>query len=595
MPGNVDRSVNEYTIPNDTDSAFNEMSNTGENESETVNQVPSTIPYSSDLSSFGLIKKGLRIGNLNVCHLLPKIDEIRLLLNEHRSVNILGLCETFLNDHIDNNELSIDSFIFERRDRDDGRSGGGILMYISNQLSYKRRRDLEEGSIESIWIELFVPGSKSILLCSAYRPPSSPTSWVDGLANEVRKASLCDDTEVILAGDFNLDYVTRPPQFWINAIEEFHMSQIITTPTRVTVKSATLLDHVYTNKPENICEINVPTIALSDHYPVCFTYRCHKSIKKCKHIEIQYRDFKHVDENVFMSDMLESNFDALEQIYDPDEVVTAFYSLFFGVVNKHAKTKNKRVKCQLNPSWMTPEIKEARHARDYYHKKKDPINYKYWRNKVTALINAAKEKYYKSAIDENKNSKDIWKYIKELRPKADHSSPTMLTVNDQTATNNTDIVNMFNDYFVNLSNALLSDNADYRETLRTLKQFTQSKLNSGTEFCIQPIDETAVFTMLQKLNINKSSGVDCLGPRLLKLAAPVISKSVAHMINQSITREFFPNELKIAKVIPIYKKGDRSDPGNYRPISILPTLSKIYERHVASQIHNYCLRLSCYM
>ena len=120
----------------------------------------------------------------------------------------------------------------------------------------------------------------------------------------------------------------------------------------------------------------------------------------------------------------------------------------------------------------------------------------------------------------------------------------------------------------------------YNETLRTLKQFTQSKLNAATEFRIHPIDETAVFTMLQKLNINKSSGADCLGPRLLKLTAPVISKSVAQMINQSIT-------LKIAKVIPIYKKGERSDPGNYRPISILPTLSKIYERHVASQIHNY--------
>ncbi|KAK3098177.1 hypothetical protein FSP39_016896 [Pinctada imbricata] len=282
--------------------------------------------------------------------------------------------------------------------------------------------------------------------------------------------------------------------------------------------------------------------------------------------------------------MLEVNFDEIEQIYDPDEVVAAFYSLFFGVVNKHAKIKNKRVKCQLNPSWMTPEIKEARHARDFYHKKKDPIKFKYWRNKVAALINSAKEKYYKSAIDENKNSKDIWKYINELRPKADHSSPSMLTVDDPTATNNLDIVNMFNDYFVKLSNALLSDNADYSETLRTLNQFTHSKLNSATEFCIQPIDETDVFNMLQKLNIKKSSGVDCLGPRLLKLTAPVISKCVAHMINQSITRGFFPDELKIAKVIPIYKKGD---PGNYRPISTLPTLSKIYERHVASQIHNY--------
>ena len=92
----------------------------------------------------------------------------------------------------------------------------------------------------------------------------------------------------------------------------------------------------------------------------------------------------------------------------------------------------------------------------------------------------------------------------------------------------------------------------------------------------KPIDETSVFTMLTKLNVNKSSGVDCLGPRLLKLTAPVISKCVAYMINQSVTSGFFPDELKIAKVTPIYKKGDRSDPGNYRPISILPTISKNY-------------------
>ena len=174
-----------------------------------------------------------------------------------------------------------------------------------------------------------------------------------------------------------------------------------------------------------------------------------------------------------------------------------------------------------------------------------------------------------------------------MRPKADHSTPTTLSVGDQTATDNEDIVNMFNSYFVNLSKALLSNNAEYSATLSTLRQFTETKLNSSNEFCIQPIEETEVFNMLQRLNTSKSSGVDCLGPRLLKLAAPVISKCVAHMINQSITRGFFPDELKIAKVTPIHKKGDRSDPSNYRPISILPTLSKIYERHVASQIHAY--------
>ena len=89
-----------------------------------------------DLTCFGLVKKGLRIGNLNVCHIMPKLDEIQLLLHDNRSVNILGLCETFLNDNIDDSILSIDGFNFERRDRN-GQLGGGILVYISNQIAYK--------------------------------------------------------------------------------------------------------------------------------------------------------------------------------------------------------------------------------------------------------------------------------------------------------------------------------------------------------------------------------------------------------------------------------------------------------------------------
>ena len=328
-------------------------------------------------------------------------------------------------------------------------------------------------------------------------------------------------------------------------------------------------------------------IALSDHYPVCVTRRFQQPVKKNKHIEIMYRDFMNIDENELFIDLLDVNFDVIEQIRDPNEILCQFYSLLFRTVDKHAKTKTKRVKTQFKPSWITPEIREARHKRDFFHKKKDDENFKHWRNKVTGLIRAAKEQYYKSAIDNHKNSKDIWRYIRELGANSNHSTPNTLTTNGETVHDAEDISNMFNDYFVNLSKALLSDNAEYTHTLDILKCFTRTKLGPSHEFSIKPITETEVFTMLSQLNINKSAGVDCLGPKLLMLTAPVISKCVAYMINQSITCGFFPDELKIAKVTPIYKKGDRSDPGNYRPISILPTLSKIYERHVASQIHEY--------
>ena len=123
--------------------------------------------------------------------------------------------------------------------------------------------------------------------------------------------------------------------------------------------------------------------------------------------------------------------------------------------------------------------------------------------------------------------------------------------------------------------------------LHVLFQYIDTKLQENQQFKIAFIDEDGVLSILRKLNVHKSAGIDSLGPRILKLAAPVIAKPIAHLINMSIKEGIFPDDLKMAKVTPIYKKGERSDPGNYRPISILPTLSKIIEKHVASQLRDF--------
>ena len=148
---------------------------------------------------------------------------------------------------------------------------------------------------------------------------------------------------------------------------------------------------------KNICEINVPAIALSDHYPVCITRRFFTSLlRKNNHIEIKYRDCKNFDDSLFLNDMFNENFDAVKQIEDPNEIMDKFYSIFLKVLNKHSKAKSKRVKRQFKPTWLTPDIQEARYNRDYHHKKKDAVNYKYWRNKVTELMKNSKEQYYKN-------------------------------------------------------------------------------------------------------------------------------------------------------------------------------------------------------
>ena len=493
---------------------------------------------------------------------------------------------TFLDNKVDDALLQIDDYVFERKDRY-GKSGGGILVYISKSVQYKRRHDLESDQLEMIFLEILVPNSKSLFLCSAYRPPSAPVSWVECLANELNKIPSSHNPETILCGDFNIDYLKGPPRYWQNALEQFDFTQVIVKPTRITENSCTLIDHIYTNRPENFHEVEVPVLAISDHYPVCVTRRATsmKSVKR--HCTIQYRDFKHFNEQAFLLDLAHSDLYLVESIEDPTAALSKFYEIFLAVIHKHAKIKSKRVKNNLRPSWLNTEINDARFKRDQYHKAKDMVNYKIWRNKVTELIRQSKIDYYQSAIVQNQKSGEIWKYIKKLAPKSTRSAPASLVCDGKISNEEKDIANAFNEYFIKLCENLGVTDHNNDHTFNILQEFISTKLDKETQFQLGQIEEFEVFKFLNSLNPNKSAGKDTIGPRLLKLSAPIISKVVTHLINISLKYGVFPDDLKIAKVSPIFKKGDKTDPGNYRPVSVLPTLSKIFEKHVAQQLKHF--------
>ena len=168
---------------------------------------------------------------------------------------------------------------------------------------------------------------------------------------------------------------------------------------------------------------------------------------------------------------------------------------------------------------------------------------------MTQLIKEAKSKYYQSAIEENEKVGDIWKSLRELNPKHNHCTPNILEKNGEISTSTIDIVNTFNDFFLNLSKHITSCDTDNSHTLHVLSQYTDTKLQENQQFKIAFIDEDCVLSMLRKLNVNKSAGIDSLGPRILKLAAPVIAKPIAHLINMSIKEGIFPDDLKMAKSI----------------------------------------------
>ena len=176
----------------------------------------------------------------------------------------------------------------ERKDRDQCRfvsseNGGGVLMYIANHVNYNRRHDLESNKVESIWLEIKLRNTKSFLVCSVYRPPSAKVDWVDSFAEEIDK-SLADFDEIYIMGDINFDAKNGiiSNKAWKQVTELNDLHQIITSCTRVTAHSETLIDHVYATCPGHVAESFVPHLAVSDHYPVCFTKKTTKKPNKTR-------------------------------------------------------------------------------------------------------------------------------------------------------------------------------------------------------------------------------------------------------------------------------------------------------------------------
>ena len=121
-------------------------------------------------------------------------------------------------------------------------NGGGIVIYIGNHINYVRRTDLETQGIESIWIEIRIKNSKSFLVCSVYRPPSSKADWLENISKQIESAT-SKSSEIYLMGDFNISIDTNNGEYtnssWKNTIELNDLKQLIKVPTRVTAHSET--------------------------------------------------------------------------------------------------------------------------------------------------------------------------------------------------------------------------------------------------------------------------------------------------------------------------------------------------------------------
>ena len=197
----------------------------------------------------------------------------------------------------------------------------------------------------------------------------------------------------------------------------------------------------------------------------------------------------------------------------------------------------------------------------------------------------AKKIYFESRFEKHKNNiKKTWSIIKEIINETTKTEqfPNSFKIDGTTVTDKTDIANQFNLFFTNIGPKLASQISSNGKCHRDyLKNQTIHK------FTFKPISEDTTINIINRMHPKSSSGKDGISTILLKTIKHEICKPVTTILNQSLSTGIFPDKLKVAKVIPLFKKGDNTIFDNYRPISILPAISKVFERVIFDQLHEY--------
>ena len=181
--------------------------------------------------------------------------------------------------------------------------------------------------------------------------------------------------------------------------------------------------------------------------------------------------------------------------------------------------------------------------------------------------------------------KETWSTIKKIIQKTTTGGklPDYFKIDGNIVNDKHVIANKFNTFFTNIGPTLAS-----QINVEGIQSYAgYLKHPCCYTFSFKPIDVSTTIKIIDNLNSKYSFGKDGMSNNLLKLITNEICESVTLIINQSLTTGIFPNKLKIAKVIPLFKKGDIYTFDNYRPISLLPSISKIFERTMYDQIYNY--------
>lgn len=380
----------------------------------------------------------------------------------------------------------------------------------------------------------------------------------------------------------------------LTLLELFFFHPHILKPTRITNHSATLIDNIFSNSAEHLTASGNILYDISDHLPNFLIMN--KFCTLPSNLKFFKRDYTNFDQRQFVSDISAIDWTTiLSRCSDVDDMFDSFYSNLNKIVDKHVPLKQlskKEIKISCKP-WITKGLRTSIRKKNklyvkfmktklrYYETK-----YKIYRNKLSKLVKVSKKKYYNDFFLENSNNiKNIWKGIKQiitLKPQKTNL-PTKLVTGDSILTDSKSIANAFNDFFSNIGNNLARSIPE----VSSISPLDYLPVPPTSSFFLFPVTSSEIEEEILNLHSRKATGPFSIPTELLKLLKHVVSKPLEILFNYSFSQGKVPSSFKIARVIPVHKKGSLTSVDNYRPISLLSIFNRLLEKLMYNRLIAY--------
>ena len=536
--------------------------------------------------------KGLHFMHLNIRSILAKgkFDMLKAqIINSNLS--IFTISETWLNQKIPTSMISIPGFSTVRLDRPTSLKsrGGGLLTYISNDLSYDDNNfnhlNLVNSDIELQCLSLDLEHVRQMIVINIYRPPQGSISkFIETLSDTLTKMKRTANSEIYILGDFNIDMLDKKSKnakdLFLN-IKIFGGLPLIHEFTRKSSNS-TCIDQIFTNS-DFIASSGIIDLNISDHLAI-YCSRKKVPVKNAKKI-FTGRSYRNYIKEDFQDSVLNVDWAPFYDSTDPVKCWDIMENIIKSEIDKTCPIKTFKVSASSDP-WITNELLEEIRDKDLALKRARKTGRDdHWafarneRNRVGRLVELARKDYFHAEeLNSRGDPKRFWRNISSCLPnkRAMKSNVTLIDKSNNSQIDNNATSDYINDFFANVGNNLAKDFVH--------NWSPDDQPNLETEMSDIHTDFEEVHALSKEINISKSSAIDLLSSKILKDAFLVLTLQLVYLFNLSLSTGMFPSKWKVATVIPLFKGGVKTDVGNYRPISLLPLPGKILEKIVHKRI-----------